>query len=1034
MKKKLYPAIILLIAIGLQINAQPHIYVSSTAQSRIFRINQDGTGEISIGSQIGARGIELDVSNNRMYFVDGGGDRIMTDDLDGTGRTVVAYASEPIDLTLDLSNQIIYFTDSGDGKIKKVNFDGTGLGEVVTSLTNPQGIDFDESTGVLFWCDSANKTINSVNADGSNQQILYTSSNTPIRLALDKTNQKIYWIERSSSLIRSSDYDGSNVAIVTAIQISTGIAIDNLCGKIYWCENTSNSLRRVNFDGTNSEFVYSKSGLSGIALTTCQDLIVQLDENGSASLSTDEMDSSISDVCGIASSAFDQTQFDCSDLGANTVTLTVTDNNGNTNSCSITVTVQDNIAPVANCQNRTIQLDENGNGAPSAEAINNGSSDVCGIASTTLDQTQFDCADVGINTVILVVSDNNGNTNSCSAIVTVQDNVAPTANCQNRIIQLDANGNGSTSAAVVANNSSDACGIASTTLDQTQFDCSDIGANTTTLIVTDNNGNTNSCSATITVQDNVVPSATCQNLVVQLDADGNGAISAEAVNNGSADACGIASTILDQTQFSCNNIGDNTVTLTVSDTNGSTNFCTATITVEDNVSPIPLCQDITIQLDADGQASITPQNVDNGSSDACSTPTLSLSRTYFDCTEVGDNSETMTVSDGSGNTSSCSTTITVADNMPPVASCLNAAVIFNGESSISLAANQLYDATGSTDNCGSVTLVSPVDGAWINCADAGSTVPVTVQVEDANGNSTSCTASVLVNGLPCGWVDNGGIGCLDNLNSSSFDQATEITTVTANNCALPGWPYNTDQMAFVFTELCDDGEIIARVTGVTGTGFCGVMMRDNESPSSPFMAMGTNSVNRVLKQVRILPAYPAFPQFVLSSDISWVRLVRNGNQFKGFASVDGATWVPYLNQSIFMANSCIQVGLYAFSEKPGNSLSASFDNVYVMGQNNALSQLSQSVALGESHLQELTVNVFPNPANGLLFIQVGGFEGQYLHYHLLNVLGQPQQQQQTDYLETNNLELDVSRLAPGLYYLVIEGGGQKVTKQIVITR
>ncbi|MBK9420376.1 MAG: hypothetical protein IPN44_04900 [Flavobacteriales bacterium] len=38
------------------------------------------------------------------------------------------------------------------------------------------------------------------------------------------------------------------------------------------------------------------------------------------------------------------------------MTLTVTDQSGNTSTCTATVTVQDNVAPVAICQPVTIQL------------------------------------------------------------------------------------------------------------------------------------------------------------------------------------------------------------------------------------------------------------------------------------------------------------------------------------------------------------------------------------------------------------------------------------------------------------------------------------------------------------------------------------------------------------------------------------------------------------------------------------------------------------------------------------------------------
>jgi uncharacterized protein YrzB (UPF0473 family) len=205
------------------------------------------------------------------------------------------------------------------------------------------------------------------------------------------------------------------------------------------------------------------------------------------------------------------------EVGANTEVLTVTDVNGNSTTCSTTITVEDNVAPVAVCQNITVQLDNSGNATITASQINNGSNDACGIQSLALNITIFNCANVNGNTVILTVTDVNSNTSTCSANVTIEDNVAPIAVCQNVTVQLDNTGNGSTTAASVNNGSSDNCAIATLALSQTTFVCSEVGANTEILTVTDVNGNSTTCSTTITVEDNVAPVAVCQSITVQLD-------------------------------------------------------------------------------------------------------------------------------------------------------------------------------------------------------------------------------------------------------------------------------------------------------------------------------------------------------------------------------------------------------------------------------------------------------------------------------------------------------------------------------------
>ncbi len=163
--------------------------------------------------------------------------------------------------------------------------------------------------------------------------------------------------------------------------------------------------------------------------------------------------------------------------------------------------------------------------------------------------------------------------------LTVEDNVAPVAVCQNITVQLDRPRKRFHDRNCCHNGSSDACGIQSLALSQTAFVCSEVGANTEVLTVTDVNGNSTTCATTITVEDNVAPVAVCQNITVQLDPSGNASITASQVNNGSSDACGIASLALNITTFNCANVNGNTVILTVTDVNGNSSTCSANVTI-----------------------------------------------------------------------------------------------------------------------------------------------------------------------------------------------------------------------------------------------------------------------------------------------------------------------------------------------------------------------------------------------------------------------------------------------------------------------
>ncbi|MBX2827800.1 MAG: T9SS type A sorting domain-containing protein [Flavobacteriaceae bacterium] len=472
---------------------------------------------------------------------------------------------------------------------------------------------------------------------------------------------------------------------------------------------------------------------------TCQDLIIQLDSNGMASISVNDIDNGSFDNCSIANANIDITNFNCADIGSNAVTLTVTDPSGNTSTCVASVTVEDPIAPNIICQDITVQLDATGIATITAGDIDGGSTDACGIVSTSIDITEFDCNDIGTNPVTLTVVDTNGNISNCVALVTVEDTIAPSTICQDITIQLDTDGMASITVDDIDNGSTDACGIVSTSIDIMDFDCTDVGTNTVTLTVTDIHGNTSTCSATVTVEDTNTTTAICQDITIQLDTNGMASIVADDVDGGSVAACSSANLAIDITDFTCANVGDNTVTLTVTDVNGNTSTCTALVTVEDTIAPTILCQDITVQLDETGIANIAATDIDNGSTDACGIANTTIDITNFDCNDLGENTVTLTATDINGNIASCQATVTVEDRIAPTVQCQDITVQLDENGMVSITADLIDNA--SSDACGIAN--RSIDLSNFDCSNLGAN-SVELTITDANGNLASCYATVWV--------------------------------------------------------------------------------------------------------------------------------------------------------------------------------------------------------------------------------------------------------------------------------------------------
>jgi hypothetical protein len=80
--------------------------------------------------------------------------------------------------------------------------------------------------------------------------------------------------------------------------------------------------------------------------------------------------------------------------------------------------LEDTTAPVAMARDITVAL-SGGQALITPAAIDNGSTDALGISTLTLDKTSFSCADIGSHSVVLTVTDRNGNQASDTAVVTV---------------------------------------------------------------------------------------------------------------------------------------------------------------------------------------------------------------------------------------------------------------------------------------------------------------------------------------------------------------------------------------------------------------------------------------------------------------------------------------------------------------------------------------------------------------------------------------------------------------------------------------
>ncbi len=319
-------------------------------------------------------------------------------------------------------------------------------------------------------------------------------------------------------------------------------------------------------------------------------------------------------------------------VGNTNVIWTAIDAAGNSSTCAQKVTVIDATPPSIVCPGDMSVFASSAAGAVVTYATPVGT-DNCSGVTTELTEGLASGSTFGIGTtkVTYTATDAAGLTASCSFNVTVSGLKPVIVAPQNISVSNDAGKCG----AMVSYAATDNTGIPASVITYSIQPNSFFPIGSTDVVATATNAvGTSVATFTVTVTDDELPIVITKPITIQLNATGKASITVADVDNGSKDNCGITSYSLDKTTFDCSNVGPNTVTLTVTDIHNNVSTGTAIVTVEDKIAPIVITKNITIQLDANGNASITPAMVDGGSSDNCGIATMSISQSSFTCADI----------------------------------------------------------------------------------------------------------------------------------------------------------------------------------------------------------------------------------------------------------------------------------------------------------------------------------------------------------------------------------------------------------------
>lgn len=513
----------------------------------------------------------------------------------------------------------------------------------------------------------------------------------------------------------------------------------------------------------------STSGAAGVVSGS-----LQLPQSGPfVILSANLVNNGSGDNCSIASISVSPQGFDCSDIGPNTVTLTVTDVNGNSSTCTSIVNVVDGIAPTITCPANISTTISSGTCTRSVSTPNPVTSDNCGVVNLSwvlsgattgsspnsgINNLGTQVFNAGITTVTYTALDAFGNSSTCSFTVTVADNVAPVITCPpTATISLNASCTASlpsyTGSATVTDNCTAAGLITVVQSPAAGTVLSGAGTTVVTLTATDAAGNSTSCTFDVIRADQTAPVITCPaNATLTLNASCNVTLPSYTASAVASDNCTAAGSItITQSPIAgtvVSGTGTTVVTLTATDAAGNSSTCTFNVVTVDQTPPTITCPaNQTIALNASCTATLPSYISSAVVTDNCTasgfivinqSPAAGTTLTGPGTTVV-----TLTATDASGNVSSCTFNVVQADQTAPAISCpANTTIALNA--SCTAALPSYISGAIVSDQCtaaGSIMIAqSPAEGTVVS--GIGTTV-VTLTATDEAGNTSSCTFNVV---------------------------------------------------------------------------------------------------------------------------------------------------------------------------------------------------------------------------------------------------------------------------------------------------
>ena len=286
--------------------ASGRLFVLDLSGDRIFTVNPDGSNKTVIVT--GCRfpdGIAVDAERGHIYWTNMGAPKlndgsIERADFDGQNRkTIIPQGATftPKQLHLDQENEKLYWSDREGMRVMRASLDGSHIETLVDTSQGDLrpgpdatkwcvGITVDPNRRQIYWTQKGSDNANQgklcragidipageTAANRSDIEVLFDHLPEPIDLELDLGNRVLYWTDRGDppqgNTVNRSPVDEKPERpeiVFNHLMEGIGIALD-VQGNRMFMTDFAGSVYSANLDGSaKKNFLYAQGNLTGIA-------------------------------------------------------------------------------------------------------------------------------------------------------------------------------------------------------------------------------------------------------------------------------------------------------------------------------------------------------------------------------------------------------------------------------------------------------------------------------------------------------------------------------------------------------------------------------------------------------------------------------------------------------------------------------------------------------------------------------------------------------------------------------------------------